>query len=210
MNSLSETFSKIKKHYEWLTPLIISSGYENIKRWVSPYTNEIDWLTTFSPIEMQTWQAIRGFGKCPLYPQYPVGKYFTDFGNPFVKIAIECDGKEWHQDKAKDIDRDRNLSNMGWTVFRISGADCYKYIPEVTPDYEDEHIEYQNLSEIFEKTIEGLIESIAIYYFDYKNYSPTVDVRRLAMECLLERVSVKTDVFEDQLNKKYYSLVKQR
>jgi hypothetical protein len=31
-----------------------------------------------------------------LYPQYPVGRYFVDFGNPVHKVAIECDGARWH------------------------------------------------------------------------------------------------------------------
>ncbi|PZX29445.1 uncharacterized protein DUF559 [Cupriavidus phytorum] len=48
-----------------------------------------------------------------------------DFGNPVIKIAIECDGAQYH-DAGKDAKRDAELLEMGWRVIRIPGWKCLK------------------------------------------------------------------------------------
>ena len=88
---------------------------------IDPY--EVRWSEVFTPIEMAIWHEIRRAGLV-FYPQLPVGAAFVDFGNPFHKIAIECDGKDYHLDKLKDKRRDEMLARRGWQVFRITGADC--------------------------------------------------------------------------------------
>jgi len=88
---------------------------------IHPY--EIDWTNVFTPIELGLWSDIRYVGLV-MYPQYPVDRFFVDFGNPVAKVAIECDGAAFHLDKAKDAERDRILAALGWTVHRISGRDC--------------------------------------------------------------------------------------
>ena len=55
-----------------------------------------------------------------------MGRYFVDFGDPWRQIAIECDGAQWHDEKADAI-RDSNLAGLGWIVHRISGRDCFIY-----------------------------------------------------------------------------------
>jgi hypothetical protein len=82
-----------------------------------------DWIRLFTPIEAGLWSDIRAAG-LPLWPQLPVGRYFVDFGNPVHRVAVECDGREFHQDKAKDERRDAELQRMGWTVYRIDGWLC--------------------------------------------------------------------------------------
>jgi very-short-patch-repair endonuclease len=109
-------WSIIREYYGIVTPRIKEG-----KR-VSPYGICIaDFLT---PIEVGIWHDIRSYG-LPFYPQYPVGRYFVDFGDPVRRNAIECDGKQWH-DKKKDAERDRKLGDEGWTVFRFPGKDCWK------------------------------------------------------------------------------------
>lgn len=76
-----------------------------------------------TPIERWLWSDIRSVDAV-LYPQYPVGGFFLDFANPVAKVAIECDGAEWHKDKDRDAARDSRLAAMGWTVYRITGKDC--------------------------------------------------------------------------------------
>jgi very-short-patch-repair endonuclease len=76
-----------------------------------------------TPIERWLWSDIRSVDAV-LYPQYPVGPFFVDFGNPVAKVAIECDGAEWHKDKQKDAERDAHLAELGWTVYRITGKEC--------------------------------------------------------------------------------------
>jgi hypothetical protein len=80
-------------------------------------------MLRMTPIEYWLWADIRECNAI-FYPQYPVGRFFVDFANPVAKVAIECDGYHYHLDKAKDRDRDEILARMGWTVYRISGADC--------------------------------------------------------------------------------------
>jgi very-short-patch-repair endonuclease len=90
---------------------------------VSPYELGIDWA--FSPIEDNVWADIR-FLCLPLYPQYPVGKFFLDFGDPRRKIGIEVDGAQWHKDKRKDRDRQWQIERLGWKVFRIPGFNTFQ------------------------------------------------------------------------------------
>jgi hypothetical protein len=80
-------------------------------------------MLRMTPIEKWLWSDIRDCNAI-FYPQYPVGRYFVDFGNPVAKVAIECDGYHYHLDKEKDRLRDEELAQMGWKVYRISGADC--------------------------------------------------------------------------------------
>ncbi len=81
-----------------------------------------DWGMAFTPIEAAVWSDIRGAG-LDLWPQLPVGRYFVDFGNPIARVAIECDGKDFH-DERHDSLRDLELSRSGWRVWRIPGGAC--------------------------------------------------------------------------------------
>jgi hypothetical protein len=95
-----------------------------IDEWFRSDPYEIaNWLSIFTPIEEAIWQDIRRMG-LDLWPQFPVGRFWVDFGNPVARIALECDGAKWHMDKDKDRARDDELRAMGWTVFRIPGYQC--------------------------------------------------------------------------------------
>lgn len=89
---------------------------------VDPYWWED--MVQMSPIEHGMWCDIRCAGVV-MYPQFPILNMFVDFANPKLKIAIECDGKEWH-DPIKDAKRDARLSAIGWTVYRFTGSECKK------------------------------------------------------------------------------------
>lgn len=123
-DSLSARFSKIKHNYG-IYQKLVDAGFRS---WMDACQYEIaDWLPLFTPIEMAAWSDIRE-KNIPLWPQLPVGRFFVDFGNPVVKIALECDGKEWH-DERKDAERDRILGEMGWRVFRAEGWRCKRVMP---------------------------------------------------------------------------------
>jgi len=115
-DSLSIRFNGIKEIYALLTPEIKSHN-----GCVDPYF--IDWSRYFTPIESNLWQDIRSNG-LPFFPQYPVAGYFVDFGDPVARIALEADGKQWH-DKEKDEARDRRIQSQGWRVIRYTGARTY-------------------------------------------------------------------------------------
>lgn len=92
---------------------------------LSPYSIGITWWGIFTPIENNAWDDIRFLG-LPLYPQYPIGKYFVDFGDPFHRIAIEIDGAQWHKNKEKDEKRDNSIRKLGWQIYRIPGGKTFK------------------------------------------------------------------------------------
>ena len=100
-----------------------------------------NWYLYMSPIERNVWQDIRFYGQS-FYPQAPIGNFFVDFANVASRIIIEADGKEYHQDKAKDEARDHQLKLLGWTVYRVDGRDTF---PEL--DVLQEEWNHQELSE---------------------------------------------------------------
>lgn len=189
-------YKQIVEHYEYITPQIIKRQSERIRGWIYPYCH-IDWTSYFTPIEQETWQAIRAFGKCPMYPQYPAQRYFIDFANPYVKVGVECDGKEYHLDKEKDLQRDTNLFKDHWNIYRISGADCYKIVDDYWEvDYMDEREGTEILSKFYSLTIEGLLKAIAIFHFNYSQFNQKFNELELAYKCLKSRISVDTGRLE--------------
>ena len=110
----------IRAHYAHFTPQIMDGRPDE---WALDAYAWDNGMIQMTPIEAWLWADIREFG-CIFYPQYPVGRVFLDFANPKAKVGIECDGAAYHQDKAKDAARDKVLTDLGWTIYRISGADC--------------------------------------------------------------------------------------
>ena len=80
----------------------------------------------FSPIEEYVWNAVvkSGLDKKAVR-QYQIGKYKIDIAFPKKKLAVECDGQEYHksnQDQLeKDQARDKYLAKKGWMTLRLSG-----------------------------------------------------------------------------------------
>jgi very-short-patch-repair endonuclease len=116
----------------------------------------------FTPIENSVWADIRGMG-LPFFPQVPALNYFLDFACPFLKIAIECDGKAWH-DHDLDKARDARLAANGWMIFRIEGHECYRVI---TPwDENEEEENHEAVEQYFLTTSEGIVSAIQRRYFN--------------------------------------------
>lgn len=113
-------WDQIRAFYRDLNEEIMAAPINEWARGAYDWDREIIFMT---PIESWFWADIR---RCDavLYPQYPVLDVFVDFANPKAKVAIECDGEAYHTDKAKDAARDKRLTDIGWTVYRISGAHC--------------------------------------------------------------------------------------
>ena len=76
-----------------------------------------------TPIENAIWEQIRELGAV-FYPQYPVDRFFADFANPVARVAIECDGVQFHKDAERDQVRDDRFRDFGWKVYRIPGRLC--------------------------------------------------------------------------------------
>lgn len=189
-NNVKYPFVDIANHYKYLTPMIEQASYKYPRRWVDPYCGGIDWGKVFSPIEEVTWMSIRSYGQVPLYPQYPVLKYYIDFANPVKKIGIECDGKQWHENRTeKDLQRDIELAKEGWTIFRISGSDCVRVIDEYYDRYDIGKEEAEDVLRKYYSTIDGLIKAIGIYFFGCSDHYFFYPEYSLAQQCLLKYVS---------------------
>lgn len=118
---LSNDWQRIRAFYEWAAPIILSGP---ACEWaIDAYAWEECGGINMTPIETWLWSDIRS-ANAILYPQYPVSRFFVDFGNPVAKVAIECDGHEYHLDRGKDHDRDLELGDLGWTVYRVPGHVC--------------------------------------------------------------------------------------
>lgn len=90
---------------------------------VEVYSWEHEAGVELTPIERALWSDIRQLSAV-LYPQYPVGRRFVDFGNPHAKVAIECDGAAFHTDAKADKQRQAEIESLGWTVYRFTGREC--------------------------------------------------------------------------------------
>ncbi len=115
---------KIRLHY-YVNQDIIRESYPKCLS----HGIEIKRMEDLSPIEIKVYETIK-FHNLPLLPQFPVKKYFLDFGDPIKKIAIEVDGKAFHLDKRKDDLRQKEIENEGWIFYRIQGGKTYFPIHE--------------------------------------------------------------------------------
>ncbi len=97
-----------------------------------PSRKEIqDRQKTESPIEDIVLREFHLLGYYPT-PQYWIDNYRVDLAFVEHKLAIECDGKEWHEGReVADLERDEFLKSLGWQVLRISGHDIYKHADEI-------------------------------------------------------------------------------
>jgi len=73
-----------------------------------------------SPIESILYMqfVVDGLRPPELQNQWHIGSYRVDFAIPVANIAIECDGKKYH-DSLTDAERDKKLGEMGWLVIRF-------------------------------------------------------------------------------------------
>jgi very-short-patch-repair endonuclease len=94
---------------------------------------------TESPIERQLYDALvfRGYA---VTTQVPCGKYRIDLALVSPRIAIECDGKNFHSSpkaRARDRRKDKCLKVNGWLVLRFSGRRIYREMPKVLKEIEE-------------------------------------------------------------------------
>lgn len=76
-----------------------------------------------SYIEERLYNALKKDGFNPI-PQVNCGPYRIDLALYEYRLAIECDGKEWHstpEQKRHDARKNNYLKRHGWKVCRLSG-----------------------------------------------------------------------------------------
>lgn len=59
-------------------------------------------------------------------PQFEIGKYRTDFAFPIARLAVECDGQDYHYATQEQIERDQKRDKYfalkGWRIIRFEGV----------------------------------------------------------------------------------------
>lgn len=86
-----------------------------------------------SPIEVLLWEALEKNGLISgAVKQHPIGKCKIDIAYPDKKLAIECDGREYHRENYEQIERDQKrdkyLARKGWRTLRIEGVAIHRNI----------------------------------------------------------------------------------
>lgn len=92
-----------------------------------------------SPIEVRLYGALTTRGYY-VQTQVPCGRYCIDIALPQYRLAIECDGREYHstpEQKAHDRSKNAYLRSHGWKVLRFSGRQIYRSMPKVIRKIED-------------------------------------------------------------------------
>ena len=130
MATLTNNWHWIRNHYACAWPLIKAGSPKQYA--IDAYAWE-DAGVVMTPIEAALWHDIRAAGLV-MYPQWPIGGVFVDFGNPVAKVAIECDGAAFH-DPGRDALRDKALRSFGWRVYRVTGSECIQDGVEHTSDH---------------------------------------------------------------------------
>jgi hypothetical protein len=160
-----------KHDFESIRNLYLSLYNESIqKRRELLSFNVEDWHKTLYEIPLKVYNDIKSIGVF-LYPIYPIGDYFVDFGNPFKKVGIEILYKE-HQRQEK-LDSIEYFEKRGWTIYRLES----KYVePSAEELYRRENIdlkgaylyEDENMFDFFEKHKYDNSECL-IYYIREKH-----------------------------------------
>ena len=129
-----------------------------------PIETPVDETVFESQFEHDVYTNIKARGY-KVIPQFRVANYKVDLVVEGLKsrLAVECDGDEWHGPEVfeKDMYRQRILERCGWTFFRISGSEYYrnpeKALEKLWPKLETLEIKpfsYHESKQSFENTEE--------------------------------------------------------
>jgi hypothetical protein len=64
------------------------------------------------------------------YPCYPLN-FSLDVAIPELMICFESDGSYWHQNKDKDLKRQKQIEDLGWRMIRYYPIDSLKQVPQI-------------------------------------------------------------------------------
>lgn len=164
LEKITDKWGYFRQLYMEMIPYILERSRTNVAAFINPYS--VDWGSFLSPIEFHAWVSIRSH-YVALYPQFPLFNYFIDFANPYLRIGVEMDGKNFH-DPEKDAVRDAMLSRYDWKIFRIPGRECYTPFVSYDTIAEMECEEDERLSSLRNwilNSSDGLIYAIKKVYF---------------------------------------------
>jgi hypothetical protein len=160
----------VRQAYMEMADIVLDAARRS--RIAQPYFLPWEQFWQRSPPEFGVWWSIHYYGRMPLYPQYPILNYFVDFGDPWQRIGIEVDGKQYH-DAGKDLRRYKELLEIGWKIFRIPAAETSsEYLgpdDEFRRLYED--VQQDRLSRWLLKTSDGVVRALKTIY--YERWTPS-------------------------------------
>lgn len=171
MNAIYENAAKdfdrrivLRQYYMDAMPEIISLARQSLTTWAGIYP--FDWK--FNANENSLWSSIR-HRPMVMYPEFPVLNRFVDFGNPFLRIAIEADSKQFH-DRKEDVGRDRMLLRVGWKTFRVTYEENtrdFAELSEIAELLDDEHDgeAMDKMEDWMLNTSDGVVDAIRFFYF---------------------------------------------
>lgn len=83
--------------------------------------------------EIRLWSELLSKGKMgySFLRQRPIGNYIADFMSKRLMLIIEVDGRSHNFKTEKDIERDKALATLGFTVLRFSDDEVMKDLPNV-------------------------------------------------------------------------------
>ena len=86
--------------------------------------------------EKRLWYDFLKDLSVPFHRQRVMGQYIVDFCCPAKKLVIELDGSQHYEEEAqkKDVERDKRLAEMGYTVKRYSNLDINQRFKDVCAD----------------------------------------------------------------------------
>ncbi|SFJ18556.1 endonuclease domain-containing protein [Thermoflavimicrobium dichotomicum] len=105
-----------------------------------------DWqlIKCDSYIERRLYQALKREGY-RVKTQYRIRGYDVDIVIPRYRLAIECDGRQWHrssEQKKRDRRKSAKIAKAGWKVMRFTGkeinnniARCIQKVNDYTGKY---------------------------------------------------------------------------
>ena len=106
-----------------------------------PYNKELtqyakELRKNMTPEEKHLWYDFLKLLPMTVKRQYVVGNYILDFFIPSVNIAIELDGSQHFDPKAREADevRDSSLSSVGIKVIRYTNGDVNRNFDGVVTD----------------------------------------------------------------------------
>ena len=167
LSAITDKWGYLRQIYMEMLPWIIERARVDVVTPINVYP--IDWSRYFSPIEQLAWASIRSHYMA-LYPQFPVFNSFIDFANPYLRIGLELDGKDYH-DPIKDKIRDEMLYKHGWKIFRVTGKEAnakFVSLDIIQERSQEQGIEWYDTDD-FEhwlmNTCDGVVYAIKQVYF---------------------------------------------
>lgn len=189
------------EYYDLVAPQIIKIAAEK-----GPYTRGCEqyglpWDLSFSHAEKFAWSKLHDHPSVMLYPEYPVGKYFLDFGNPALAIAVEIDGENYHNKEA-DFQRDIALLRQGWIVFRVPAKELFwnaehpanfviKNGGSIEEDWNQDEV-HRVAEKYYLESGDGFLE--ALENIVYRRVEPTVFGRRWWWRSLESHLSLRMEL----------------